>query len=375
MQHHCYKCNVPLSKSNRSIEHVIQNSIGGSLKSKRLLCGTCNTALGSTIDAEFSRQFDSLVALLNLKRDRQKPYVIKNVKTRDGEMYNLYQGRNPVPIKPTIEITDDRVYVSARDANELTHILQRLKKKHPELDIENAHQNFQWHRDYLREPVTIPMTIEADSFFNGITKIAVNAYLHFRGDRKHVVNAVKSLDTIPPKVRIAQWFYPVDQIPFGDREVSHTIHVSGCVKEKTLRVFVLLFSCHGAVVDLSNTYDGEDIELTYCYDVLQQRKLEKHLNISFDVPEQDPNLLNNRYLSTLLRNLERLMQIIDYRQAKDSFEDLNRSMKERILAKHPEGTIANAAILKEIAQDAALEYATFAHHLQSRSSYYNTDAT
>ncbi|MGB8194058.1 MAG: HNH endonuclease [Chitinophagaceae bacterium] len=374
MQHHCYRCNAPLTKSNQSVEHIIQNCIGGSLRSNCLLCSTCNKALGSTVDSEFSKQFDSLAALLNLKRDRLKSHVIKNLKTKGGDTYHLYNGRNPIPVKPTIEITDDGVYVSARNQQELTHILKQLKKKYPGLDIDNAPHHFQWHREYLREPITIPMTIDVDSFFKGMTKIAVNAYLHFGGDRKHVVNAVQSLNTVSPNVSLAQWFYPIEDIFSGDGEISHTIYIKGCLKEKKLKVFVMLFSCYGVTVDLSNTYDGDDIELTYCYDVLQRKKLEKQLRICFNIPEKEAYLLNKRYLATLQKNLEKLMQIIDYRQAKDSLDDLNRRIKSEILSKYPKGAIANDAILKEIAQDAAAQYAEFVHHLKSRSSYQNPDS-
>ena len=37
----CYLCRQVLSKENESVEHIIPNSIGGRLKSKKLLCKKC----------------------------------------------------------------------------------------------------------------------------------------------------------------------------------------------------------------------------------------------------------------------------------------------------------------------------------------------
>ena len=48
----CYLCGTLLNESNRSVEHIIPNAIGGHLKSKNLLCKDCNSNTGQKIDAE-----------------------------------------------------------------------------------------------------------------------------------------------------------------------------------------------------------------------------------------------------------------------------------------------------------------------------------
>ena len=48
----CYLCGMLLSESNRSLEHIIPNAIGGHLKSKDLICKNCNSNTGQKIDAE-----------------------------------------------------------------------------------------------------------------------------------------------------------------------------------------------------------------------------------------------------------------------------------------------------------------------------------
>ena len=65
----CYLCGTLLNESNRSVEHIIPNAIGGHLKSKNLLCKDCNSNTGQKIDAEISKQlnfFCEYVKILNV---------------------------------------------------------------------------------------------------------------------------------------------------------------------------------------------------------------------------------------------------------------------------------------------------------------------
>lgn len=66
---------------NKSEEHIIPNSIGGKIKSYWLLCRNCNSRFGNTIDSDFARSYEDIVAMINLKRDQQKEYIVKNLKS------------------------------------------------------------------------------------------------------------------------------------------------------------------------------------------------------------------------------------------------------------------------------------------------------
>lgn len=46
----CYTCHALLNRNNQSWEHIIPSALGGSTKSRRILCKTCNEKAGSTID-------------------------------------------------------------------------------------------------------------------------------------------------------------------------------------------------------------------------------------------------------------------------------------------------------------------------------------
>lgn len=46
----CYSCHALLNRKNQSWEHIIPSALGGSTKSRRILCKTCNEKAGCTID-------------------------------------------------------------------------------------------------------------------------------------------------------------------------------------------------------------------------------------------------------------------------------------------------------------------------------------
>ncbi|SIN85009.1 HNH endonuclease [Chitinophaga niabensis] len=66
----CYNCGVILNRKNRSVEHIINASIGGFRKGYNLLCAPCNKAFGRTIDFDLGRQLGVFGRLLNIPLDR-----------------------------------------------------------------------------------------------------------------------------------------------------------------------------------------------------------------------------------------------------------------------------------------------------------------
>jgi hypothetical protein len=66
----CYNCGVILNRKNRSVEHIINASIGGFKKGYNLLCQACNKEFGRTIDNELGKQLSIFGALLNIPLDR-----------------------------------------------------------------------------------------------------------------------------------------------------------------------------------------------------------------------------------------------------------------------------------------------------------------
>jgi hypothetical protein len=66
----CIVCDVEITASNDSREHIIQNAIGGIRKASGVLCSACNSNTGLTWDAEAARQLEFLTLHLGISRDR-----------------------------------------------------------------------------------------------------------------------------------------------------------------------------------------------------------------------------------------------------------------------------------------------------------------
>lgn len=81
----CYLCDEFLTAAadNISKEHIILNAIGGHLKSKELLCKTCNSKFGEDADSELANQLLFLSSYLQVKRDSGENQIIKGAKTAD----------------------------------------------------------------------------------------------------------------------------------------------------------------------------------------------------------------------------------------------------------------------------------------------------
>jgi 5-methylcytosine-specific restriction endonuclease McrA len=60
----CYSCGVLFDETNNSLEHIINNSIGGRWRSKWLLCKDCNDKFGGSIDRVLDKQLGMITDYL-----------------------------------------------------------------------------------------------------------------------------------------------------------------------------------------------------------------------------------------------------------------------------------------------------------------------
>lgn len=95
---------------DESVEDILQKAFGGRKTSRKLICGTCNNALGSTIDHEFAECLESVTSLINPLGRRKPAATLKNVVDRDGNKWHIQPGGRPVvayqSVGPTAWIAD-----------------------------------------------------------------------------------------------------------------------------------------------------------------------------------------------------------------------------------------------------------------------------
>lgn len=129
MNTRCFVCKEPRSLT---VEHIIPQAIGGTLKA-RLYCKGCNDAFGHHLDNEISKQFGWIGTLLKIKRERGKtqPYEVKEL--RSGTAL-LFDGKGLKRKNPVVKIASkdgkklDLADVTARSERELKEIYASIQK-------------------------------------------------------------------------------------------------------------------------------------------------------------------------------------------------------------------------------------------------------
>lgn len=367
----CYKCGDPLTKENKSTEHIIPNGIGGKLKSKALLCKGCNIAFGDTYDAELCKKLNTIGSLLMIKRERNSNPKIKNVRSDSGERYNLVNGIHPEPIKPNIEVTEDEniIHIGARDEKELRHIIKQLKKKYPTLDDQSLEKKIIKSKSYLNESLHFNVSVGGDYFMKAVLKIAINYYL-FKTKRKNdVSNSITKLESSDELSNdFIHHYYTKDSTNYSDEvEVSHTIHIVGNSERKLLYAFVEIFSSFAFIVNLNTNYTGNNITYTYCYDVLTNKEIKKDINLSYEGSlTGDLTLLNQEFIARVQGKISRVMAIADRRQISSVINKITTAASKEYFKSIPMGTIITEEMVKGYFNRVAEDAVPFLDHLHNR---------
>lgn len=373
----CYSCKNLLDLENKSEEHIIPNSIGGKIKSYWLLCRNCNSRFGNTIDSDFAKSYEDIVAMLNLKRDRPKEYIVKNLKSSDGESYHLINGRSPTPVKPTINIDreDNKLQITARDRAHLDEIISGLKRKFPNLDDSKLEEKLSGQNTYLESPLTLKMKFGGEGYLLALAKMAVNFYLYQGGNQ---IFLKEIIDVLNKKVKIddhIHFCYIDQEVVWKEEEVSHQIYIKGNKEERLLYAYIILFSSNAFIVNLSNDYHGEDIEMGICYDVLRNINLEKIIKFNYQgrhnfklEVQKNGVQLNRLYISSIQNNLNRVMNISNIIQTKESMKELNKTCLDEILKKHGDQKIFTKAMLDEYINLLSARTAAFYVHMENQNA-------
>ena len=126
------------------------------------LCVACNSTTGSEWDNELIRQLRPLCTMLNVKRahGRNRPFVVETVSDRrltlnpDGSMgiaEPLFEAQE-LAGKTTVKM-------HARTMREMKRMLSGLKKKHPQIDVDELMNQAEPVQEYSGEPYAIPLSV------------------------------------------------------------------------------------------------------------------------------------------------------------------------------------------------------------------------
>ncbi|WP_267524939.1 HNH endonuclease [Campylobacter sp. MG1] len=307
----CVFCDAELNKDNDSLEHIIPNSLGGKLKSKNIMCKSCNNTLGETVDINLYNNFKFIDFMVNPLKDRNTKSSYIKAKIGDDDI-QLYPGFKYYS-KPIIDLENIKNHkisvsqiVSKRNENDNEKLLKILKKLaskyYPKakykIKIENTTLD--------TRTISNTLCIDFPYLILGYLKIALcfcrlnNKENLFDGDflklKNKIINLCKNKSDYDKNKlsfhdELIDKAYIVEQNTFQSGYLTHRIHlVCDDVLQKAFIVVGIYDFLHIAFV-LNDNYIGEKYRVDYIFDILTAREIKSDICLG-DCLKEKANMNN-----------------------------------------------------------------------------------
>jgi HNH endonuclease len=290
MSSNCALCKTLLMASNDSAEHVIANAIGGIWTVKGFICKRCNDTTGHSWDAELAAQLNGLCHFFAIKRDRGS-IPAETITTTAGETFDMLSDGGFALRRPTVEKTKVGAHtqyrIVARDETEARQILEGLKRKFPDLDIEAQLATTKVETSFLQGLVKLPLEIGGVGAGRAMVKSAI-ALAHATKIPATVCNRALAYLRHPDAVPCFGYYQSTDLMVARPRGVPlHCVAISGNSGSGLLLGYVEYFGIHRAVILLSDAYSGPEINRCYAIDPTNAKELNLSVRLEFTLTEMN----------------------------------------------------------------------------------------
>ncbi|MGE1103417.1 HNH endonuclease [Peribacillus simplex] len=330
---HCYVCANELTKENETKEHIILNALGGKLKSKKLICRSCNSKFGSQIDDKLSNQLGPIATLLNVKRDSGKP---QNVKGKQGTRDILMEPGGKMKLSRAYHEIDGNVFhIEAPSINEAKKVLLGLKKKFPQIDIDKAMEEAESKSDN-KIKATFNIYFGGIDIARAYCKMAVNFYIHHGGSSNDIQHLLPFIEGKQEEADV-YYFYPKTEVFYkGEEEIFHSIILRGDKLRKQLYVFIELFNEFKMVVFLSRDYHGEKIYESYHHNIVKNEVIEFETQFVITPKELKKSVSKALDEVKFLERMKYLFQQIEKVNLNRKLDDIMYTSMEELKQKFPQ---------------------------------------
>lgn len=354
-KYYCYIYESELTEKNRSDEHIILNAIGGHLHSYSILCKKCNNDLGEKADSRLAEDLSFYTDMLQVRKNRQNPHK-QIMKDKDGhEVVVKDAGRHLELRKPSIEIQKDGestyINVTARNKKEVSGLLRKLLNKgtikQEDADKILAKSDIKEYKPVLRKG-----TVISEGAFPSIIKSAVNYYMNCYHDLstiKHLVPYIKGEET-PKDVLFLHLF---KDLPYttNSNEVTHMIHLEGHKETKLLYAMMEYFSIYIYVVVLDSNYQGNEINKTYAYDVVDGKEIKRNFSLRLTLKDLNDfrNLPHEEYLKYLPYIKSRADNVMKIWEKRNDYDAIDSIINE-VFGKYSGGALITEEMINELSE-------------------------
>lgn len=321
----CYLCGQELTNKNKSLEHIIPNALGGKLKAY-ILCKTCNSKMGETIDSNLVKIFELFNIMTSLKRDRKTQQKIQ-VEVDGQKAFLQAEQIITSPFVPKITETENGKNIEFNGSFTNKKDEENFFKKAQKC-VNGLSKNKQYTLDEIKALAKIEtkqpiiyhqFTISLNDLFLGYLKILLGLCA-FKDKIQYVSPKIITIFKEQNLQEINAISTLCKNDIFENNKTAHRIYLTG--NQNTKKLFGLV-SIYGfcAIFMLNDNYQGENFRENYCYDAYQSKEIDTNLELNLDIEKC--------YFEILKSNLQKATDIL-LEYFRKFTADIARKSKKRL---------------------------------------------
>lgn len=277
----CYLCNALLTDKNKSLEHIIPNALGGKLKAY-ILCKTCNSKMGETIDSNLIKNFSLFNVLTNPQRDRKTKQKVK-AKIDGHNVFLSANNKIASQFVPKIIKTENGknieffgTFTDKKDKNDFFKKVQQCinnqSTKQYTLDEIKALSKIETKQPMIYNEFIFSL----NDICLGYLKILLG-FCALKGTIQHINSNIIAFFKERNLQRIESISIMCNPKIFNNK-AYHRIYLMG--KQDTKKLFGLVsIYCFCIIFVLNDNYQGENFKEGYCYDIFSSKEIDSHFEI------------------------------------------------------------------------------------------------
>lgn len=319
----CALCNDVITNKNDSKEHVIPNAIGGRLKVSKVICRVCNSDSGEKWDSELAKQLNPLSLFFGINRVRGNvpSQTFKTTKGKEIKLHSNGTLSNSKPdYKESIVNSVVNINIQARTRKEAKKLIEGVKRKYPQADIDHFLQNLEDHKYYLNDAVNFNISFGGHDAGRSIVKTAISFAVKNGINIKLCNLAITYLQ----ENGSACWGYYYQNdlvINRPPNEVLHYLGISGNPKTGLLLCYLEYFGIYKMVVCLSDKYSGDFISNSYSINPITGKEFDIKIDINLTPKEIEEtysyNMIPDNSIETAISKVVSLGQKRSYELEKE----------------------------------------------------------
>lgn len=283
----CALCDVAITDDNDSKEHLIPNAIGGRKKIKGFICRDCNNSSGDDWESELAKQLNPLSLFFSISRERgDVPSQV--FETTGGDKLKLnVDGCMDIekPIyseKPLESGAGVQIQIRARSIPEAKRMLQGVKRKYPQVDLNELLDNAKSQSTYCSDMLNFNFSFGGHEAGRSIVKSALALAVSSGIPAESCIEAMSYLKNEESEACFG-YFYESDLIKNRPEGIPlHCVSIKGCRETQRVIGYVEYFGVQRVVLCLADSYEGEEISSTYSINPItgEELNLVVELNLS-----------------------------------------------------------------------------------------------